>query len=79
MLQVGRAGFGASVLGVVVGLAVCVAALRVMRSAVFGVGVYDASTLSAVVSTLVVVALMASILPALKIAKIDPAKTLRDE
>jgi predicted permease len=79
MLQVGRTGVGASVLGVVVGLMVCVAALRVMRSVVFGIGVYDAPTLSAVALTLIAVALMATILPALKIAKIDPAKTLRDE
>jgi ABC-type lipoprotein release transport system permease subunit len=50
-----------------------------MRSVVFGVGIYDASTLSAVVATLGVVALTATILPALKIAKIDPARTLREE
>jgi predicted permease len=79
MLQIGRAGFGASVLGVILGLVICVAALRVMRNVVFGVGIYDASTLSAVVATLGVVVLTATILPALKIAKIDPARTLREE
>jgi hypothetical protein len=79
MLQIGRAGFGASVLGVVLGLVICAGALRVMRSVVFGVGVYDVSTLSAVVATLGVVVLTATILPALKIAKIDPARTLREE
>lgn len=79
MVQIGRAGFGASVLGVILGLAVCFGALRVMRSVVFGIGVYDASTLSTVVLTLMVVAVTATILPALRIAKIDPAKTLRDE
>jgi hypothetical protein len=50
-----------------------------MRSVVFGVGIYDVSTLSAVVATLGVVVLTATILPALKIAKIDPASTLREE
>jgi macrolide transport system ATP-binding/permease protein len=79
MLQIGRAGFAASVLGVILGLVICVGALRVMRSVVFGVGVYDASTLSAVVATLGAVVLTATILPALKIAKIDPARTLREE
>jgi len=54
-------------------------ALRAMRSVVFGIGVYDASTLSAVVITLALVVLAATILPALKVAKIDPAKILRDE
>src|SRR6185369_15959367 len=79
MVQIGGAGVGASALGVALGLAICVGALRVMRSVVFGVGVYDASTLSAVVATLGVVALTATILPALKIARIDPARTLREE
>jgi ABC-type lipoprotein release transport system permease subunit len=79
MLHIGRLGFGASVLGVVLGLVVSFAALRVMRSVIFGVGVYDASTLSAVTLVLVLIALAATILPALKIAKIDPAKTLREE
>jgi len=43
-----------------------------MRNVVFGLGVYDASTLFAEV-------LVATILPGLKIAKIDPARSLRDE
>jgi len=51
---------------------VWVAALRIMRNVVFGLGVYDASTLFAEV-------LVATILPGLKIAKIDPARSLRDE
>jgi predicted permease len=79
MLQVGRSGFGASLLGLIVGLIVCAGALRVMRSVLYGVGVYDASTLATVVLTLVFVALVATILPTLKIAKIDPANTLREE
>lgn len=79
MLQVGSSGFGASLLGVVLGLIVSAVALRVMRSVVYGVGVYDASTLGTVVLTLVFVALIATILPTLKIARIDPAKTLREE
>ena len=79
MIQIGGTGLGASVLGVILGLAVCVAALRVMRSVIFGVGVYDASTLSIATLTLLLVALAAATLPSLRIAKIDPAKTLREE
>jgi len=79
MLEVGRTAFGASLLGVVLGLAVSAGALRVMRSVLYGVGVYDASTLATVALTLVFVALVATILPTLKIAKIDPAQTLREE
>ena len=56
-----------------------VGALRVMRSELYGVGVYDAATLASAVLALVFVALLATILPTLKIAKIDPANTLREE
>jgi len=79
MLQIGRAGVDASVLGVIVGLVMSGGALRVMRSVIFGVDVYDVSTLCAVVLMLILVVLAATILPTLRIAKIDPAKTLRDE
>jgi ABC-type antimicrobial peptide transport system permease subunit len=79
MLQIGRAGIAASALGAVLGLAMSAGALQAMRSVVFGVSVYDASTLSTVVIVLALVVLAATILPALKIAKIDPAKILRDE
>jgi predicted permease len=79
MLQIGRSGTGASLLGVVLGLVLSAGALRVMRTVLYGVRVYDAPTLTAVVLTLVFVTLLATILPTLKIAKIDPANTLREE
>jgi len=79
MLQIGRAGVAASALGAALGLAMSAGVLRAMRSVVFGIGVYDASTLSAVVITLALVVSAATILPAQKVAKIDPAKILRDE
>jgi ABC-type lipoprotein release transport system permease subunit len=43
------------------------------------VGVYDAPTLAAAVSILLLVTLAATALPTLKIARIDPATTLREE
>ncbi len=79
MLQIGRAGAVASVLGLLLGLALCAGALRVMRSVLYGVGVYDAPTLATVVLTLVLVTLLATTVPTLRIAKIDPATTLREE
>jgi len=79
MVQIGRSGVTASLLGVVLGLALSAAALRVMRSVLYGVGVYDAKTILTVVLTLIVVALLATLLPALRIARIDPARTLREE
>jgi ABC-type lipoprotein release transport system permease subunit len=50
-----------------------------MRSVIYGVGVYDTPTITGVVLTLVAVTLLATTLPTLRIARIDPAKTLRDE
>jgi predicted permease len=79
MVQIGRSAAGASVLGLFLGLVLCAGALRVMRSVLYGVGVYDAPTMASVVLTLVLVTLLATTLPTLKIAKIDPANTLREE
>jgi predicted permease len=79
MVQIGRFGAAASVLGLFLGLVLCAGALRVMRSALYGVGVYDIPTLTTVVLTLVFVTLLATTLPTVRIAKIDPANTLREE
>jgi ABC-type antimicrobial peptide transport system permease subunit len=79
MVQVGRSGAGASLLGVVLGVVLSAGALRMMRSVIYGVGVYDAPTLLTVVLTLLLVTVLATALPTLKIAKINPANTLREE
>ena len=79
MVQIGRSGAGASVLGLFLGLVLCAGALRVMRSVLYGVSVYDVPTILTVVLMIASVALIATTLPTLRIARIDPAKTLRDE
>jgi ABC-type antimicrobial peptide transport system permease subunit len=79
MLRTARFGAGTSLLGVVLGLVLSAGALRVMRSALYGVGVYDAPALAAADLALVMVTLLATTLPTLKIARIDPARTLREE
>ena len=79
MLQIGRSGAGASLFGVLLGVVLSFGALRVMRSVIYGVGVYDATTLASVLLTLFLVTLLATALPTLKIARIDPAQTLREE
>jgi len=79
VVQVGRSGAGASLIGILLGLILSTGALRVMRSILYGVRVYDVVTLTAVVLTLLLVTLLAIILPAQKIARIDPANTLRQE
>ena len=67
------------IVGVVLGLVFSVGALRVMRSVLYGVGVYDITTGLFVVLTLLVITLLATLLPTLRIARIDPARTLREE
>jgi ABC-type antimicrobial peptide transport system permease subunit len=79
MIHTGGPGVRASLLGLILGLFLCAGALRAMRSVLYGVGVYDAPTILAVVLTLATVTLIATIVPALRIAGIDPATTLRDE
>jgi predicted permease len=79
MMQVGGPGLRAAMLGLALGLIMCAGALRAMRSVLYGVGVYDARTLVAVALTLLGVTLIATTIPALRIARIDPATTLREE
>ncbi len=79
MFQTAGFGAGTSLLGIVLGLILSAGSLRVMRSALYGVGVYDVANLATAVLTLVLVTLLATILPTLRIARIDPARTLREE
>ena len=65
--------------GLTAGLILCTGALRAMHSVLYGVGVYDVSTILTVVLVLVAITAIATALPTLRIGAIDPAKTLRDE
>jgi macrolide transport system ATP-binding/permease protein len=79
MLHIGVAGVRASGLGLVLGLMLCTGALRVLRGALYGVEVYDLPTIVTVIFILASISLIATTVPVLRIARIDPAKTLRDE
>ena len=79
MLSVSSAGIRASVCGLVLGMALCVALLPVMRSVLYGISVYDARSAAAAVLTLLAVAMVAATVPVLRIVRIDPAKTLRED
>ena len=79
MVHIGAPGVRASVLGLILGLILCAGALRAMRSVLYGVGVYDVPTILTVILMLASVTLIATIVPTLRIAGIDPAKTLREE
>jgi predicted permease len=79
MTHVSSSGVSAAAIGVALGLVLCFITLRMMRSVLYGVGVYDAPSLFAVIGTLAAVTLLAAVIPALRIARIDPATTLREE
>jgi predicted permease len=79
MAHVGASGLRASAFGVLLGLLLCAGVLRVMRSVLYGVAVYDSATLAAVIMGMACIALLATVVPVLRIARIDPAKTLRED
>lgn len=79
MAHIAGPGIRASGVGLATGMILCVGALRVMRSELYGVSVYDWPSLLAVAGGLALVTFVATTVPTLRIASIDPAKTLRDE
>jgi predicted permease len=79
MIHVGAPGVLASLWGLVLGLALCAAVLRVLRDVLYGVDVYDWPTLLAVVVVFAAVAVIATLVPVLRVAGIAPAVTLREE
>jgi putative ABC transport system permease protein len=68
-----------SVIGVVIGLAGAAAVTRYLTSMLFGVKPIDVFTFGAVALGLVVVALVASLIPAKRATKVDPLVALRYE
>jgi predicted permease len=72
-------GMRLTALGVVLGFAGALSGTRVLASLLYGVHPTDALTFAAVSSLLVVVALVASYLPARRAARVDPMVALRHE
>jgi predicted permease len=77
MMEVGKSGMAASGVGLIGGSVLAFFAMRVLQSQVYGVRTNDPLTLAAAPFTLALIALCASFLPTLRIARIDPAETLR--
>jgi putative ABC transport system permease protein len=72
-------GMTVALLGVGVGIVGALALGRVLASLVFGVRVYDPATFTIAAITLTVVALAASVVPALRASRVDPMVALRHE
>ena len=74
-----RHGFKITALGAVIGLLLAVAATRLLSSLLYGVSATDPLTFTAVPAVMLVVALVASWLPARRAARVDPMEALRAE
>jgi ABC-type antimicrobial peptide transport system permease subunit len=67
--------------GLVIGLALGLAMARVMASGLLGLGIspHDPVTFTVVPAVLVLVSFLATLLPARRAARVDPASVLRSE
>ena len=72
-------GLRVTLLGCVAGWGLAVAFARVLSGMLYGVSVTDAATLSAVVFLMLVVAAIASLVPAIRAARVEPMQVLREE
>ena len=70
-------GMALTVVGIVLGVAGAAAASRMLTTLLFGISPLDAVTYAAVVGVLVGVSAMASALPAIRAARVDPVSILR--
>jgi putative ABC transport system permease protein len=66
-------------IGIVIGLAAAYSLSRLVTSMVYGVSARDAVTFIAVTTLLVLVAFLASLIPALRATRISPLAVIRDE
>jgi len=65
--------------GIAIGLVAAFALTRLLTSQLFGVGATDAPTFTIVSALLVAIALLATLLPAMRATRVDPVVALRDE
>ncbi len=74
-----RQGAGLTLLGIGLGLAGAFALMRFMQSLIFGISAFDAPTFAGVTILLMVIAVLASYIPARRAASIQPMDALRSE
>jgi len=79
MMEVGTSGIAAVLLGLAGGFALSALSVRLIKSQLYGVQIYDPLTFTAVLLLLILAATAATFLPTRRIARIDPASTLRAE
>ena len=72
-------GLVLAAVGVVIGAAAATAVSRLLQSFIWGVTPSDPTTFAAVIGSLLTIAFIASLVPALRVLRLDPAATLRAE
>jgi putative ABC transport system permease protein len=72
-------GLGVSFLGCAAGSALAAASARTLAGMLYGVSPSDPATLSAVVAVVLIVAAAASLVPAIRAARVEPMEVLREE
>jgi predicted permease len=72
-------GLRVSIIGCVFGLALAVASVRLLSGMLYGVSSFDPATFGGVVALVLVVAALATIVPAARAARTDPMHVLRDQ
>jgi predicted permease len=72
-------GIRVSLLGCVAGLGLAAAFTKVLAGMLFGVSPWDAITMAGVVALVIVVSVAASLLPAVRAARVQPIQVLREE
>jgi ABC-type antimicrobial peptide transport system permease subunit len=72
-------GMKPALIGLLLGVAGALALGRVLASFIYGIAAYDPLTFAAVAALLATVALLASIIPAFRAARIEPTRALREE
>lgn len=72
-------GLRVSLLGSVAGLALAAASGRLLAGMLYGVSTTDVSTLAGVVAILLAISVLASLIPAIRAARVEPMRALREE
>lgn len=79
IVNVGADGVRSAVYGLLVGIVLSMAVLRILQSMLYGIRYYDPLTFVMVSAAMLLIAVIASVVPALRLAQLDPAETLRTE
>ena len=79
MYSIGRSALATSCLGLALGVILSAVTVHAMKSQIYGIATYDPATFGLSLALLAVVAVGSTLVPVLRIVRIDPANVLRAE